>query len=89
LVFAIRSPKSAFKIGIFSNKFLWLSIILGVVGQLFTIYSSIGQQIFKTVPLSLKDWLFVLVCASSGFVIIEILKALKERFPKLQFIPTG
>ena len=91
LVFAIRSTlKSAFSVGIFSNKFLWVAIILGVAGQLAVIYTSLGQQVFKTVPLSLKDWGFVLVCASSGLVVMEILKAIKRHWPqKTAFIPTG
>jgi len=91
LVFVIRSTtKSAFEIGIFSNHFLWVAIILGVTGQLATIYTSLGQQVFKTVPLGLKDWLLVLSCASSGFVVMEILKAIKRKFPHLApYIPTG
>lgn len=90
LVFTLRTTKSAFEIGIFSNKFLWLAVILGVSGQLMAIYSSLGQKVFKTVPLSLKDWVLVLLCASSGFVIMEILKAFKKQFPKVgRFIPTG
>lgn len=90
LVFAIRSEKSAFEIGIFSNKQLWLAVIVGVVGQLLTIYLPLGQRIFKTTSLSGQDWLLVLLCASSGFVVIELLKAIKQRFPRIgRFIPTG
>ncbi|MBL7159396.1 HAD-IC family P-type ATPase, partial [Candidatus Microgenomates bacterium] len=89
-VFAIRSEKSAFEIGIFSNKFLCLSVILGVIGQLLAIYLPLGQQVFKTIPLNLKDWMLILFCSSSGFVVIEVLKAIKQKFPKAgKFIPTG
>lgn len=88
LVFAIRSEKSAFKIGIFSNKLLLLAVVFGVVGQLFTVYHPLGNEIFKTVPLNWNDWLLVLICASSGFVIIESLKVIKEKFPSVgRFIP--
>jgi len=91
LVFAIRSTqKSAFEIGIFSNLYLWLAVLLGVGGQIIAVYTQLGQKVFKTVPLNLKDWLTILVCASSGFIVMEILKALKRRFPKkAKFIPTG
>ena len=89
-VFAIRSEKSAFEIGIFSNKLLWLSVILGVMGQLLAIYLPLGQEVFKTMPLNFKDWILVLFCASSGFVVIEVLKAIKQKFPEAgRFIPTG
>lgn len=90
LVFAIRSEKSAFEIGIFSNKLLWLAVIFGFFGQLFAIYHPLGQKVFKTVPLDFKDFGLVLLTASSGFFIIEILKIIKEKFPRVgRFIPTG
>jgi len=88
LVFTIRSNKSAFRIGIFSNKLLILSVVLGVIGQLFTIYHPLGREIFKTVPLTVNDWFLVLICASTGFTIIELLKVVKEKMPKIgRFIP--
>jgi len=90
LVFAIRSEKSAFEIGFFSNKLLILAVVFGVVGQLFTIYHPLGNEIFKTMPLNANDWLLVLVCASSGFIIIELLKIVKEKYSRVgKFIPIG
>lgn len=83
LVFTIRSEKSAFEIGFFSNKLLLLAVVFGVVGQLFTIYHPLGNEIFNTVPLNWNDWILVLICASSGFVIIESLKVVKEKFPNV------
>lgn len=88
LVFAIRSDKSAFKIGIFSNKLLLLSVVLGVVGQIFAVQHPLGNEIFKTIPLSSKDWGLVLMSSSSGFVVIETLKWVQTRYPKLaKYIP--
>jgi Ca2+-transporting ATPase len=88
LVFSIRSEKSAFKVGIFSNKLLWLSVFLGAFGQLFAVYHPLGQSIFETVALGARDWLIVLSCASSGFTVIELLKAIKAKFPFVgRFIP--
>ncbi len=88
LVFTIRSEKSAFDVGIFSNKLLWASIIFGVAGQIFAVQHSFGQKIFKTVALTPKEWLFVLMSASSGFVVLELLKEVKKRFPTIgRFIP--
>jgi len=88
LVFSIRSEESAFKVGIFSNKLLWLAIALGVVGQLFSVYTPIGNEVFGTMPIKPSDWIYVIFCASSGFVIIEILKAVKKKNPKIgRYIP--
>lgn len=90
LVFTIRSEKSAFEIGFFSSKLLLLAVVFGVVGQLFTIYHPLGNEIFNTVPLNWNDWILVLICASSGFVIIESLKVVKEKFPNVgRLIPTN
>ncbi len=88
LVFTIRSDKSAFKIGIFSNKLLLLAVVLGVTGQIFAVEHPLGNQIFKTIPLSAQDWGLVLISASSGFVILETLKLIKSKVPSLaKYIP--
>jgi Ca2+-transporting ATPase len=88
LVFAIRSPQSAFKIGLFTNKLLWLAIFVGVIGQLWAIYSPLGQQIFETYPLTISDWGLVFIFASLGFVVLEVLKLIKSVFPKTgKYIP--
>jgi len=88
LVFSIRSEKSAFKIGLFTNKLLWLAISLSMIAQLFVVYHPLGNQIFKTVPIHAEDWIIVLLFASSGFIIIEFLKWIQAKFPKVaKYIP--
>ncbi len=88
LVFAIRSEKSASKVGFFSNKLIWLAVLLGVGGQLLTVYTPIGNEIFKTLPIKIADWPYVLMCASSGFVVLECLKTIKSKVPALgKYIP--
>ena len=65
-----------------------LSVILGTIGQLFAIYHPLGQQIFETVALTGKDWLAVLAASSSGFIVIELLKFIKDKKPALgKWIP--
>jgi len=90
LVFSIRSTKSAFKIGIFSNPLLWGAVTVGLLGQVLVIYHPIAQRVFDTVSLNLTDWLLVLIFASSGFTILETLKQIKARSVLLgRFIPIG
>jgi len=91
LVFAIRSTlKSAWEIGFFSNPFLLFAIFVGLSGQMLAIYTNLGHQVFKTVSLPLNQLLLVFACASSGLIIMEILKAIKRRFPQTRaYIPTG
>jgi Ca2+-transporting ATPase len=88
VIFSVRSERSAFKVGIFSNKLLWLSVFVGIGAQLLVIYTSLGQKIFNTVPLTFTDWTAIILAASSGFIIVETLKLIKDKFPSTEkFIP--
>ncbi len=80
LVFTVRSNRSAFAAGLFSNKLLIVAVVLGLFLQLFAIYFPYTHEIFDTLPLSFSDWPKVLLFASLGFLIIEILRALKLNF---------
>lgn len=79
VVFSCRSERSAFEIGIFSNKPLLLAIFAGVSLQLFAVYVPFAQPIFRTVPLGLLDWGKILVSSSAGFVVIETARAISRR----------
>ncbi|MED7820401.1 MULTISPECIES: cation-translocating P-type ATPase [unclassified Francisella] len=47
--------KSVFEIGLFSNKYIWIGIILMLILQLCFIYLPIMNMAFETSPISLKD----------------------------------
>ena len=47
--------RSSYKIGIFSNKWLVLAVIVSILLQLATIYTPLNA-IFKTTPLEWMDW---------------------------------
>lgn len=80
LVFSCRSEKSAFAPGLFSNKFLLLAVFVGILMQMFAVYFPYTHQVFKTVPLDLGRVEEFLLFASLGFVVIEILRALKLNY---------
>ncbi len=65
---------SIFKIGLFSNKYLWGALLLTASIHLSVIYWPPLQEIFKTVPLSLGDWIVILTMAISVFAAEEIRK---------------
>ncbi len=77
LVFSLRSEKSAFKMGLFNNKLLWLSVVTVVLAQVLIVYHPWGNLIFKTVPLRFQDWCLVVGCGSAGFLLIEFIKEVK------------
>ncbi|MCX9081243.1 MAG: calcium-transporting P-type ATPase, PMR1-type [Candidatus Methanoperedens sp.] len=70
---------SIFEIGFFSNRTSILSITAVILVQAAIVYFPQVQGVFGTVPLSLKDWLFSVVVASSIFIAFEILKSIKNR----------
>jgi Ca2+-transporting ATPase len=69
-VFNCRSDNKSFlKAGIFSNKYLILSVLASIILQLMVIYSPLLQTIFETVPLNAFDWLLIILLSSSGLLL--------------------
>jgi len=64
---------SLFKIGVFSNMKLWGAILISVIMQIIVIHTPLSTY-FKTVPLTLIDWGYVILVASTVFIIVEIYK---------------
>ena len=65
---------SLFKVGVFSNKYLWGALLLTASIHLCVIYLKPLQEIFRTVPLSLTDWAIILAMSISVFIAEEIRK---------------
>jgi Ca2+-transporting ATPase len=63
MVFNARSQTRSAFVGLFSNGWLWIAVLLALVLQALVIYVPFLQQAFSTVPLSGRDWL---VCAAVG-----------------------
>ncbi len=51
--------RSIFKIDFFSNKFLFVSVIAAFVAHLAVLHISFMQTIFRTVPLSIEQWMWI------------------------------
>jgi Ca2+-transporting ATPase len=78
LVFSIRSEMSAFKIGIFSNRFLIISVLLSFILQFLAIYNPLFQSFLGTTSISTIDLLWLLAWSSFGFIFMEIYKKIKN-----------
>jgi Ca2+-transporting ATPase len=79
-VLAIRSEKeSLFKIGLFSNKYLLVAVILTFILQMATVYVSALNPIFKTEPLTFNELIFTLVLSSVVFFVVEIEKFIRRQ----------
>jgi Ca2+-transporting ATPase len=71
-----RSPTKSIFEDFFSNKYLLIAIFVSLFLHIAIVYGQPFQQIFSTVPLTLGDWLLVLLISSS----IMITSELKKRF---------
>jgi len=74
--------ESIFKISLLSNPFLFLSLIAATIAQLAFIYVPAFQWIFRTEPISIKDWQNILLVALSVIIVVEIDKWLRRRWRK-------
>uniref|UniRef100_A0A7C4XC10 P-type Ca(2+) transporter n=1 Tax=candidate division WOR-3 bacterium TaxID=2052148 RepID=A0A7C4XC10_UNCW3 len=76
---AVRSEREPlFKIGLFSNLFLLISIIFLVILQLLVIYLPFLNVIFKTQPLTLTELLICIGLSSIVFFAVELEKLIKR-----------
>lgn len=80
---AIRSEKeSLFKLGLFSNKYLFGAVILTFFLQMATIYVPFLNPVFKTYPLTLSELTITLALSSVVFFVVEIEKFFIRRKEK-------
>jgi Ca2+-transporting ATPase len=79
--FNARSDEhTIFRLGVFRNRWLIISISVAVLLQLAVIYTPFLQIAFSTVPLSIDKWGIALLAGGSLFIIEETRKVL---FPRL------
>jgi P-type Ca2+ transporter type 2C len=78
-VFNVRSTERSAFYGLFSNRWIWWTILLSVLLQVIVIYTPFLQSAFGTVPLNVLDWLICTVVASSVLWIEELVKFVLRR----------
>lgn len=72
-----NKKKSLFRIGLFTNKYLLGSILLGILIQFLIIIIPFFAQVFNVFTLSLRDWILVTCISFIPFVLNEIFKLIK------------
>jgi P-type Ca2+ transporter type 2C len=74
-----RSENSSlFKLGVFGNMKLIIAILISVAMQLAVIYTPLNVM-FKTIPLTGMDWIYIVLVSSAVFVFVEIMKMIRTR----------
>ncbi|PFK19553.1 ATPase [Bacillus cereus] len=77
--FNLRSrTKSIFSIGIFTNKYLVFSLLIGILMQVCIISIPPLANIFGVHALTMRDWGFVLLLSIIPLVVNEIIKLVKR-----------
>ncbi|MEA4827158.1 MAG: cation-translocating P-type ATPase, partial [Clostridium sp.] len=72
------TKKSIFSLGLFSNKLLIISIILGILLQNIILYVPILANIFNVYRLNSYDWLWVIILSLMPLLFNEIIKLFKK-----------
>ena len=77
--FNIKTEESIFKTGIFENKYLIGSFILGTLLQVIVVIVPSLAKIFELVPLNFVQWIYTILISIMPIFIIEIQKMFKEK----------
>ena len=79
-LFGCRSAtRSAWKLGLWTNRVLLLGVGLQVVAQSLLVYAPAFQGLFRTAPLGVDAWLRVLAVVAAGAVVLAVDKAWRTR----------
>ncbi|MGI5151643.1 HAD-IC family P-type ATPase [Plantactinospora sp. CA-294935] len=82
-LFSCRSiTRSAWRIGLFSNRWIWAGLTLQSIGQVAITYVPAMNRIFDTAPVHADAWLRILVLAAATATVVAVDKRLRR--PLLQ-----
>lgn len=70
--------RSIFQIDFFSNKFLFVSVISAILAHLAVLHFGFMQTIFRTMPLSIEQWLLIITVGSLVIIGGEIDKIINR-----------
>ncbi|MBD1422524.1 cation-translocating P-type ATPase [Sphingobacterium chuzhouense] len=71
--------KSIFRIGFFSNKYLFGSVVVGLLLQLIVLYVPFMTEAFKLQAVGIKEWLGVFVLSIIPLLANEVVKVFTRR----------
>jgi Ca2+-transporting ATPase len=64
-----------------SNPLLFISIIAAFLAQLSVIYVPAFQWVFRTVPITVNEWLQILMVSTTIILVVEMDKWIRGRKP--------
>ena len=79
-LFNCRSLRySMFKLGIFSNRWLIMGVVVMILLQLLFTYSTTMNLLFGSSPLGIADWVLIALCGLSIYTLVGVEKWLRRR----------
>ena len=75
--FNCRSKESVFKIGLFTNKAIWIAVIIGYLLLMLILTFKPLKGVFEVSTLSLGEFGYIHVLAIIPFIIVQVYKLLK------------
>lgn len=73
---------SIFKLGIFTNMWIWIGIAAMATAQLLFTYLPIMNTMFHTAPIGLMDWLHIIIVGIIIYIVIDLEKAYRRKKEK-------
>jgi len=70
---------SMFRLGLFSNPWIWGGIAAMTVAQLLFTYAPLMNRMFHTAPIGPTDWVHILVIGLVIYLVIGVEKTLRQR----------
>lgn len=73
---AVQIIRSPYNVSIFSNPFIIAAVALSFLMQLFIVYTPFLQSVFKTVPLSTREWGIILAITIVVWILCDLINRL-------------
>lgn len=80
--FVCKEEKRVTLKSLFYNKMLVFAVLISLILQLIVVYAPFMQSIFKTVPLTLQEWLYVTLAGLTCFLVPGTHQLIKRIFSK-------
>ncbi len=77
-VFSCKSNRSLKETSLLNNKYLTGAVILTILLQIIAIYTPLSQ-VFKFAPLTLNNWITIILVSSIGFIAFETKKLIRKK----------
>jgi magnesium-transporting ATPase (P-type) len=68
-----------FRLGLFSNPWIWGGIAAMITAQLLFTYAPLMNHLFHTSPIGLVDWLHILAVGIVIYIVVGVEKTLRQR----------